>query len=286
MLLNPYRFQSGSAGLWTPLNMATVPQIYLDAAASTITQSGGVISAVSNLGSLGSSGDFVQSISSQQPAFLGSAVNGLPVISFDGSDDALECNTSVAKALFQSVAFGWSFLVYKKRTADASPRRRTMVCVFAGPSSGVRYMVTAGYNTAGNADKPNWLGKRQDGDGVNVIPVAGSAVQGSYVSLGCAVSYGGGTMLSHLNGSQTFSGSASTAGNTSNTAAAFPLAIGATVAGSPSDAADIDLAAVVIGNFNLTTTERQKLEGWAAHKYGLTASLPSGHPYKTTAPTI
>ena len=30
--------------------------------------------------------------------------------------------------------------------------------------------------------------------------------------------------------------------------------------------------------------ERQKLEGYLAHKWGLTANLPEGHPYKVTAP--
>lgn len=34
----------------------------------------------------------------------------------------------------------------------------------------------------------------------------------------------------------------------------------------------------------LSTSERQKLEGYLAHKWGITDKLPSNHPYKTTAP--
>lgn len=34
------------------------------------------------------------------------------------------------------------------------------------------------------------------------------------------------------------------------------------------------------------TNERQKVEGYLAHKYGLQSGLPSGHPYKTNAPKI
>jgi hypothetical protein len=34
-----------------------------------------------------------------------------------------------------------------------------------------------------------------------------------------------------------------------------------------------------------STTNRQKLEGYLAHKWGLTANLPAGHPYKTVGPT-
>lgn len=33
-------------------------------------------------------------------------------------------------------------------------------------------------------------------------------------------------------------------------------------------------------------TTRQKLEGYLAHKWGLTANLPSNHPYKTTPPLV
>jgi len=34
-----------------------------------------------------------------------------------------------------------------------------------------------------------------------------------------------------------------------------------------------------------STDTRQKLEGYLAHKWGLTANLPAGHPYKTVGPT-
>lgn len=46
------------------------------------------------------------------------------------------------------------------------------------------------------------------------------------------------------------------------------------------------IAAIVFGNTQLTQLERQKLEGWAAHKYGLTGNLPNDHPYKTLVPTL
>lgn len=34
----------------------------------------------------------------------------------------------------------------------------------------------------------------------------------------------------------------------------------------------------------LSTTDRQKLEGYLAHKWGMAANLPSDHPYKSAAP--
>jgi hypothetical protein len=35
---------------------------------------------------------------------------------------------------------------------------------------------------------------------------------------------------------------------------------------------------------NLDLSDRQKLEGWAAHQLGLTDNLPADHPYKSVAP--
>ena len=35
-----------------------------------------------------------------------------------------------------------------------------------------------------------------------------------------------------------------------------------------------------------TADERQKMQGWAAHRHGQTALLPSDHPYKSAPPTI
>ena len=46
------RVVGGDPVLWTPLNMATVPQIYLDAQDSVVTDVSGACSAISNLGGL------------------------------------------------------------------------------------------------------------------------------------------------------------------------------------------------------------------------------------------
>lgn len=45
------------------------------------------------------------------------------------------------------------------------------------------------------------------------------------------------------------------------------------------------LSEVIISSTALTSTDRQKLEGYLAWKWGLVANLPTDHPYKTTPPT-
>jgi hypothetical protein len=42
---------------------------------------------------------------------------------------------------------------------------------------------------------------------------------------------------------------------------------------------------IIVYNAALTTAQRQQIEGYLAWKWGLQASLPVGHPYKSAAPT-
>jgi len=48
----------------------------------------------------------------------------------------------------------------------------------------------------------------------------------------------------------------------------------------------VDIGEVIIINGTVSTNTRQRLEGYLAHKWGLTANLDAGHPYKSTAPLI
>lgn len=63
--------------------------------------------------------------------------------------------------------------------------------------------------------------------------------------------------------------------------------IGADVAsaGAASDAfLDGAIAELVFISGNLSSTDKQKLEGYLSHKWGLEGNLPSNHPYKSEAP--
>lgn len=47
---------------------------------------------------------------------------------------------------------------------------------------------------------------------------------------------------------------------------------------------DGNIAEFLVFDSVLTQTEREKVEGYLAHKWGLTANLPALHPYKSVAP--
>jgi hypothetical protein len=77
-------------------------------------------------------------------------------------------------------------------------------------------------------------------------------------------------------------------GASSNAGATQPYAIGnlgSYLAGANNGYLAGSVAEALVIPAALTEAERQKLEGYLAHKWGLTAGLDAGHPYKTTAPT-
>ena len=71
-------------------------------------------------------------------------------------------------------------------------------------------------------------------------------------------------------------------GTASTSNASFPLALGS--AGSDRLPLVGYIAEVVIADAMLSDPDRERVEGYLAHKWGLTASLPAGHPYKNSAP--
>lgn len=278
------RVVAGGGTLWTPLNMATVPQIYLDAQDSVVTDVSGFASAISNLGAMGANGDFSQGTAASRPEILAAELNGKRVLRFDGSNDYLLGSSVSQTDLFRAAPAAWAYFVYKKRVVDGSPATKRMFHASNNVTTGaVRFTAHASVST-GTANAPTLSGRRLDADAQFNLGGA-SAVVGNFVFAMFAVNYATREGEIIINGSAYVADPVlvAAAGVTSDTASGSPLSIGARYDGLVP--ADVDIAAVVISNTYPSTDDRQKLEGWAAHKYGLTASLPIGHPYKTVAPT-
>jgi hypothetical protein len=271
-----------AAALWTPLNMATVPQIYLDAQDSTVTDVSGFASAISNLGAMGSDGDFSQGTAGSRPAILAAELNGNRVLSFDGSDDVLRGGSTAQKDLFRNVGAAWVFSIYKKRTADSSGGIRYVLHSSTNSATSLRFNAMAG--TTGQLNKPSLRVRRLDGDTLASIS-SPTQFSGPYGMVMYNMDYATGTGSITRDGSLLVTNSSLTStGSTSDTASATDLAVGASETGAAAN--DMDLAALVTSNTAPSASDIDKLFGWAAHKYGLTASLPGGHPYKTAAPTV
>lgn len=272
------------AVLWTPLNMAVVPQLYLDAQDSVVTDVSGACSAISNLGAMGSSGDFLQATAARRPAINASGVNGKRVLQFDGVDDVLTGNTTQQLGLMRNASAGWSFEVVKKRTQDVSGAAGRIVFDCRNGTTNVRFGTLAHSPSAGAQNKPTLQIMRLDGGAASALSAAAASgveyemrlLHVNYAT-GVGVIYTGGVISSN-------NPTLSSTGNTSDTPSFAPISVGAYNTGVA--AADIDLASIVVGRTALAATEIDKLFGWAAHKYGLAANLPTDHPYKTLPPTV
>lgn len=71
-------------------------------------------------------------------------------------------------------------------------------------------------------------------------------------------------------------------------AASVPMQIGGrySAAGTESLGTPQDLAELIVVPAALSTADRQKVEGYLAHKWGLSESLPADHPYKSSPPVV
>jgi hypothetical protein len=216
------RVASGAA-LWTPLNMATVPQIYLDAQDSTVTDVSGFASAISNLGAMGSDGDFSQATAGSRPAILAAELNGNRVLSFDGVDDAMSGGTAAQKDLFRNKAAAFAFFVYKKRTEDTSGGSRTLFFSSTGASTFInRFTAFAGITTIFN--RPGIGARRLDGD-TSATMSHGTAAFGSYAMTLSSLDYSTRRGKIYINGNAPTENATLTAsaGSTSDTASQADL---------------------------------------------------------------
>lgn len=269
---------------WTPLNMSVIPQIYLDAQDSAVTDVSGLASAIGNLGAMGASGDFSQTTAGNRPAILAAELNGKRVLRFDGGNDVLLGSSADQKNIFSGVSAAWIFIVYKKRSADVTPATRALFYSTVGGNTLPRFSVYAGLAVAGEENKPLMRVGRLDADTTANLP-ASSAHSGIYVMVLHAVNYGSRVGRIYVDGEiDAENTTLTTAGSTSDTQAQEALSLGAFY--TAGGATDADFATAVISNTAPSDGDIDKLFGWAAHKYGLTANLPADHPYKTAAPIV
>jgi hypothetical protein len=106
----------------------------------------------------------------------------------------------------------------------------------------------------------------------NILAILGDPSNGTLANRGVTIINGGAEQKNNTD-SSTFSDSNPT----------FNFQIGA--AGNNVAPLTGSLAEFIIVSDLVSSTTRQKLEGYLAHKWGLTASLPIDHPYKTVEPT-
>jgi hypothetical protein len=262
---------------WDPSLISTA--LWFDASDSTtVFSDAGTTQAINNSSvqqwndKSGNAGrNLSQLTSGQRPLYVANSLNEKPVLTFDGSNDYL-FNASVGALGLTSVALFSVFRMITGGSTEDLPMgvgqtgiagtirafyrgANVATAGFAGWSYDVlssaysydiggSYHIFEAYNTALSGSAPAVIGR--DGSIASYTP-SGAVTQYSSTDDGFSVgSLRGGLVGSYYS--------------------------------------NISVAEIVVLYSAPSTNIRQRIEGYLAHKWGLTANLPSDHPYKTNAP--
>lgn len=255
---------------WTPDDLAA--QIYLNA--DDLTES-----SVTSWDDRKTGVTFNAPSTNSRPVL--STLNDQKAVYFDGSDDGLQTNNASITSILNNKNFGWIFVVIKKDGADINPTSRR-IFTFENNTGAARLGFYSDDAVVGNVNKLVMGGRRLDADTYDKVASTQEVHNQTVIACGL-MNYSNREMKIMINGTQAALKTATFAGGNTSATNSTLVTIGG-VSGANSYKGWI--AAIVAGNTALSDTDRQKLEGWAAHKYDLTDNLPIDHPYKTLVPTV
>ena len=240
---------------WTPAQISTA--LWLDAAdASTIT----IATGVSQWNDKSGNGrNFSQATAGNQPVYSTSALNGKNVINFVSTDSLTR-----AAIPFNDLGNNSLYIVGNRTGRDG---QYNVACVFSRASTRTRAMLF-GYPGGGWGTFTGGEFKSPTG-----------SVSSSYKMCEMIADQTTNAYLFYQDGTYQGSNGAVNVNTvfTDNLCYLGNDQYGSSLAGN--------IAEVIFCDEKNTDADRQKIEGYLAHKWGLTSSLPNDHPYKNTAPS-
>ena len=207
--------------------------------------------------------------STDRPTYKTSILNGLPVVRFDGTDDHLALGAVDAS---RTVSGSTIYAVVRTDVTDSIIR----YWWFGSNGTGfARTLANLSLNTRIG-------GRTLDSDSFASVAATTNVSASTWVLHGGVFDNANGTMAQFVDASADGTASLASSGTTSNTAASAVM-IGAN-ADATASFFDGDIAEIVFVHDALGTSDREKLEGYLAHKWGLESNLPNTHPYRYSAP--
>lgn len=260
---------------WTPFDLAPAA-LYMEDSPLTLVSS--VISQQNDLTANG--WHLTQSTAGDRPTPLANELNDHAAIDFDASD--YFAVPAGALSLFQNKTQGFIAAVVRQDVSDGAGADRIIVS-FATNAAASRLALFTG--VAAGANRASIGGRRLDADSFFSATSATARAQQWLILVGYA-DWANRTLTLRVNGTQDAqtTGAWSGGGSTSNTAS-LRARVGAGVGTSPAGFRDGKGTFLLLDDAIPSSGDIEKLEGYLAHRYGLTANLPALHPYKTTAPT-
>jgi hypothetical protein len=241
------------------------PILWLDAEdVASITENGGAVSEWADKS--GNGHDYVQATANNQPQWVAAAINGKAGISFDGNDDYL------GNASRLGLDANPDILIFMVTVVDRD----------VGNDDRVLHIGNTNLTIAVSTGSHGWAW-RYDGGNEIYAPIAKdvAAIQCWERSAGtdfqAARFYLDGTESARTGGASDTTLPTDTTANSS---------IGAKYlgTGNPSNMFAGKIGEMIVLNL-VDSDARQAVEGYLAHKWALTDSLPLDHPFKTLDPT-
>ena len=267
---------AGGSMEWTPAEISTA--LWLDAAdSSTLTLNGSNVSQWADKSGRGNHA--VNATAASQPTYMANSFNGLPALWFDITDDFLGISSPNG---LSSVTDFFYAAVFQMAPSNGSWRMvmggRTSFNSYVSPKSGMpllQKMSTSNQFGMHDADKSDTRIK------VDVTDFAAKSI----VTIGRS---GGSTGPWPVTVTATGHSQANYLTTQNQTWGSYKNNVFQIGGRQQSSTGYFDglICECIAMDYNPTTEERQKIEGYLAHKWGLAANLPSDHPYKSAAPTI
>lgn len=250
---------SGDA-LWTPAQLATTA--WYDASdTGTITENAGAVSQWADKS--GNGLHLTQASSVAQPISGTASINGDNAIQFDGSDDTLATSSNPFAPTVEDA------LVIAVHKVGATGSDQTLFTLSGSGAQSGRWQAHAPWGGTVYFDTGG-------ASGSNRVATSYAASGGDDVLVGFYGSTTEGLQQIFKNGAllagDSSGHSVGTAGN---------IYIGSD---GNSQYQDTSIGEVVIIEGTVSVEDRQKLEGYLAHEWGLAASLPTAHPYAAAPP--
>lgn len=264
--------------LWTPANLGTFPYLWYNPNTAVTDAGSGACSQWENANA---NGYYIeQSGAAARPLIVPAGINGHRLIRFDGTTDYMRTAGPSPRAIFQNASAGYIFIVFKRAVSTGGGVARLLMFNGNNAANTARFSLYCDNATTG--DKAQIVVRRLDADSAATLTGTISVNSGWHMAL-AVMDWSTGNGFIYIDGALDVSNtSLTTSGSTSNTAAANNSSVAAGQAGGAY--ADIDCPELFAGAYLPTTTEINKIFGYAAHQYGLTGNLDVSHPYKSSPP--
>ena len=239
-----------TAPLWNPSQLSTA--LWLDAAdSSTVTTVSGAVSQWNDKS--GNARNVSQATVASRPTYTTAGLNGLNVVTFDGSNDSISNSTYTFPTVYSIYAVG--------RNSNTGYSRLLNVGV----------VDTFGFFGSNSSNYATFFGNGVTWNDVAANTPAQSVTSTSILGLVKDNTVGG--AIPYVNGTAQNTKSGTTASTT-----------GFILGGAMSQQWNGIVAELIILPVLSTTTQRQQIEGYLAWKWGLQANLNVSHPYYKNPP--